>query len=228
MTVSGASPLVDVQNTRQQTTVNRDVMDAIPTGRTPGGYAVLVPGVIAAGSSGLHRRRTSAAGQRSARWFMLVHGSRGQASPLLYDGMRYNNMNGDARRRPCDLGAEQRHRAGVHRRSRLAVDQAESAGVWQNAIPKQGGDTFSGSVFGNFSNETCSRPATCRIRRKRRRLPRNWDFNPAFGGPLKRSKAWIFGSYRNWGVCEHPPGAFPDTRIRSTSSIRRQVRRGGE
>src|SRR5437762_13092326 len=53
VTVSGQSPLVDVQNTRQQTVVNRDVMDAIPTGRTPAAFAVLVPGVIAAGSSGL-------------------------------------------------------------------------------------------------------------------------------------------------------------------------------
>src|SRR6266581_4430678 len=51
ITVSGQSPLVDVQNTRQQTVVNRDVMDSIPTGRTPAAYAVLVPGVIAAGSS---------------------------------------------------------------------------------------------------------------------------------------------------------------------------------
>src|SRR5207247_3789365 len=33
ITVSGATPMVDVQNTRQQTVMNRDVIDSIPTGR---------------------------------------------------------------------------------------------------------------------------------------------------------------------------------------------------
>ena len=42
------TPVVDVQNTRQQTVMNRDVIDSIPTGMTAQNFAVLVPGVIAA------------------------------------------------------------------------------------------------------------------------------------------------------------------------------------
>jgi uncharacterized protein (DUF2141 family) len=210
VTVSGASPLVDVQNTRQQTVVNRDVMDAIPTGRTPAAYAVLVPGVIAAGSSGLTGQDVG--GSVSDRTvFMIVHGSRGQASPLLYDGMRYNNMNGT----PGGGHVIWAQNNATVQEFTVEVGSlsimAESAGVWQNAIPKQGGDTYHGMVFGNFSNESLQSTGNVSDPSKASTLPRNWDFNPAIGGPLKKGKAWFFTSYRNWGVWEHPPGAFPDT-----------------
>jgi hypothetical protein len=207
VTVSGQSPLVDVQNTRQQTVVNRDVMDSIPTGRSPAAFAALVPGVIAAGSSGLTGQDVG--GSVSDRTvFMIVHGSRGQASPLLYDGMRYNNMNGTP--------------GGGHviwAQNNATVEEytvevgalsimADSAGVWQNAIPKQGGNDFHGMVFGNFSNDSLQSTGNVSDPSTATTLPRNWDFNPAIGGPLRRDKLWFFGSYRNWGVWEHPPGAF--------------------
>src|SRR5207253_3077618 len=47
ITVAGGAPLVDVQNTRQQTVMGRQVIDSLPTGKTAQNYAVLVPGVIA-------------------------------------------------------------------------------------------------------------------------------------------------------------------------------------
>src|SRR5215468_8537282 len=51
ITVSGQSPVIDVQNTRQQTTMSRDVIDAIPAAKSPQSFAVLVPGVIAAAAT---------------------------------------------------------------------------------------------------------------------------------------------------------------------------------
>ena len=151
ITVSGAAPQVDVQNTRQQTVVNRDVMDAIPTGRNPAAFAVLVPGVIAAGSSGLSGQdQGGSTGDRTV--FLIVHGSRSQASPLLYDSMRYNNMNGTPGGGhviwASNNAAVQEYTVEV---GSLSI-QAESAGVWQNAIPKQGGNEFHGMLFANFTN----------------------------------------------------------------------------
>jgi hypothetical protein len=143
ITVSGAAPLVDVQNTRQQTVVNREVIDSIPTGRNPASYAALVPGVIAAGSSGLSGQDVG--GSTSDRTvFLIVHGSRGQASPLLYDGMRYNNMNGTPGGGhviwAMNNAAVQEFTVEV---GALSIE-ADSAGVWNNAIPKQGGNAFHG------------------------------------------------------------------------------------
>jgi Carboxypeptidase regulatory-like domain len=210
ITVSGAAPLVDIQNTRQQTVVNREVIDSIPTGRNPASYAALVPGVIAAGSSGLTGQDVG--GSTSDRTvFLIVHGSRGQASPLLYDGMRYNNMNGTPGGGhviwAMNNAAVQEFTVEV---GALSI-QADSAGVWNNAIPKQGGNEFHGLVFANFTNDSLQSTGNVSTPAQATTLPRNWDFNPAIGGPLRKDKLWFFGAYRNWGIHEHPPGAFNDT-----------------
>src|ERR1700687_3183355 len=49
ITLSGQSPLVDVQNVVQHQVMTRDIVDALPTGKTTFAMAVLVPGVIVAG-----------------------------------------------------------------------------------------------------------------------------------------------------------------------------------
>jgi carboxypeptidase family protein len=210
ITVSGAAPQVDVQNTRQQTVVNRDVMDAIPTGRNPAAFAVLVPGVIAAGSSGLSGQdQGGSTGDRTV--YLIVHGSRGQASPLLYDSMRYNNMNGTPGGGhviwASNNAAVQEYTVEV---GSLSI-QAESAGVWQNAIPKQGGNDFHGMLFANFTNASLQSTSNVSDPKLATTLPRDWDFNPAIGGPIKKNKLWFFGSYRDWGIYEHPAGAYYNT-----------------
>ena len=45
ITVTGASPIVDVQNSAQQRVLGADVIDAIPTSRTQFTTAVLIPGM---------------------------------------------------------------------------------------------------------------------------------------------------------------------------------------
>jgi hypothetical protein len=45
ITVSGDSPIVDLQNVVQQRTIKSDLIDAVPTGRTFQSIAALVPGM---------------------------------------------------------------------------------------------------------------------------------------------------------------------------------------
>jgi hypothetical protein len=46
VTVSGESPVVDTSSTVTQTNINKDLYEAIPTGRNPWTMAGLVPGVV--------------------------------------------------------------------------------------------------------------------------------------------------------------------------------------
>ena len=46
VTVSGQTPIVDVQSTQTQRVLNSDVIAALPTGRTPMALATLIPGVV--------------------------------------------------------------------------------------------------------------------------------------------------------------------------------------
>ena len=43
LTVTGASPTVDVQSTTKAQVLNREALDAIPTGRTIQGMGQLIP-----------------------------------------------------------------------------------------------------------------------------------------------------------------------------------------
>src|SRR5439155_13757809 len=45
VTVTGASPVVDVKSTQKTTVLSRDLLDSIPTGRNYAGLASLMPGV---------------------------------------------------------------------------------------------------------------------------------------------------------------------------------------
>jgi len=56
ITVAGASPLVDVQSTRNQFVANQDVLEALPVARTLNGGMSLVPGVNATNNAAGERR----------------------------------------------------------------------------------------------------------------------------------------------------------------------------
>ncbi|MCE2543415.1 MAG: carboxypeptidase regulatory-like domain-containing protein, partial [Acidobacteria bacterium] len=52
VTVSGASPVVDIQNVEQRQVMSREVIDSIPTGKSITGYGLLVPGMVGGESWG--------------------------------------------------------------------------------------------------------------------------------------------------------------------------------
>src|SRR5687767_3919907 len=75
ITVSGQSPLVDTQNVRQQSVMTRDVIDAIPTGKTYGNLGALIPGVTLASAGG---QQTQDVGGATGVSFtqLAIHGGR--------------------------------------------------------------------------------------------------------------------------------------------------------
>ena len=88
VTVSGQSPVVDVQNAVQQTVLNRQVLDAVPTGRSIPTLGALLPGARLAlpdvgGTSGMQNRD------------LTVHGSDGRDTTFQVDGMTLNGIEGD-------------------------------------------------------------------------------------------------------------------------------------
>ena len=85
-----------------------------------------------------------------------------------------------------------------------AVDaQAATGGVRINFIPRDGGNRFSGTIFGSVANEDCasdnftgSRRAAARTLRSRQRSRATATSTPAVGGPINRDKLWFFLSGR--------------------------------
>src|SRR3954447_21384648 len=148
ITVSGQSPLIDTQSVQQRKSLTSEVIDALPSGRSFQNLSVLVPGVIIplgsqdVGGTGGERYQT-----------LSVHGSRGDQMPLVMNGMPYNNMNntggGYNTTMVINTGTVQEMTVTT---SALSTEW-RSSGVLSNTIPKEGGNTFKGSVFGNFAND---------------------------------------------------------------------------
>ena len=93
VTVTGASPLVDVQNTRRQTVLSDELLAVLPTATQGQGTLITVtPGLSGAadvgGSAGAYR--TMGTPQSAA-----YHGRTGMK--VTYDGMGFLNMAGDGK-----------------------------------------------------------------------------------------------------------------------------------
>ena len=198
VTVSGASPLVDTQNVRRQTVVSRDLLEALPTStKNQTGLVSLTPGLTGTNDVG---------GQFVTQVGGTFHGKGG--TKLLVDGMGIQNMNG--------VGvASYQMNAGTVEEITLQTSgiSAESAadGVVINAIPKEGGNTFSGSVSGLYSGESNDNlNDTLRDRGLPTvsRILKIYDSQLTLGGPIKKDKLWFFTSLREWGSANQDAGVF--------------------
>ena len=80
ITVTGESPIVDVQSTRSQQIIDRDVLAAIPSSRNVDGIQAIIPGMTAAGDSG-GINGTMQGGAAA------IHGGRANDSRIYADGI---------------------------------------------------------------------------------------------------------------------------------------------
>jgi len=210
ITVSGQSPVVDVHNVRQQAVMTRDVLDTIPVGRSPNSYAVLVPGVIAASAATASGAQDVGGSTSDKNVALVIHGSRAQEMPLLFDGMKYNNMNatpgGSHHIWAVNNAVVQEYTVETGALSA----EVEVSGVRQNAIPREGGNRFSGMFFTNYTNDSLQAQNVSDVTRATS-FPKMWDINPAFGGPISSDKLWFFLSTRHWGTHQKLAGVFWDT-----------------
>ena len=211
ITVSGQSPLVDVQSATQHRTINLTQIENLPTGRQWFSYLALLPGVTPS------TRGQDVGGSTGDQSQSLgIHGSIGAEMSHEWDGMKWGNVfgTGGGSNGPYPLNSAMVQEIAVDTSGASA--EAEVAGVRTNVIPKQGGNRFSRYFFANYMNNSMqsdnldedlkNRGATSTTVTKR-----IYDVNPAIGGPIKQNKAWFYASFRYFGSAEQPTGAYYDT-----------------
>ncbi len=198
ITVAGASPLVDVQSTRNQFVANQDVLEALPVARTLNGGMSLVPGVNATNNAA-----GSSSGQILSDLYIntaSVHGSVTADQHTYVDGMNVAQMLTGAGGQitanpPNDLGfAEVTYDVGTQS-AELAV-----GGIRSDVIPKEGGNRLSGTWRAFGSNKSLSSsnltPELAVFIKNPSQLDFNWENNVAIGGPIQENKLWYFGALK--------------------------------
>lgn len=206
ITVSGSSPIVDVQNVVQQKVMSREVMDALPTNKTFGNLAALVPGMTVSGGQDVG----GSAADRSIS--LTIHGSRPNESQIEIDGMPIHN--GLARGGGM-FGFYLNN--GMAQEINIQTDgmsaELEVSGVRNNVIPKEGSNTFRGTIFTNYTahgltSDNLSDDLVSRGLKGVNSVKKIWDVNPAFGGPVARDKLWFFTALRHWGTYNYIAGLY--------------------
>ena len=191
VTVTGAAPIVDVQQARQQEVFDSDVLDAIPTGRTVQNVAVLVPAVVSSQPSGVGGTDLLDLAQLS------VHGGETDDFRIQSDGFilgnAYQSYNGFV----PNLGAT----AETTVNTAGAGSDWWGSGVVLNVIPKEGGNDYSGEIFltgatGDFQSDNLTERVQEKGLSSANTLKDTYDINPSFGGPIAQDKLWFYASGR--------------------------------
>ncbi|MEO8257903.1 MAG: carboxypeptidase regulatory-like domain-containing protein [Acidobacteriota bacterium] len=198
VTVTGEAPIVDVQSASRQRVFGQDVLEAIPAGRSHINEVVFIPGVAAA-QPGRGALADVGGTNNLQNTTFSIHGGRTSDTRLQLDGVRLGNVlsPGEFSNFVPDTGATQE----------VAVDyaaiSAEQAfgGLRINLVPKEGGNSFRGSVFATGVNaawqtSNLSQELIDKGLPQPNEMKRAYDINPSFGGPVIREKLWFFSSAR--------------------------------
>ena len=205
ITVTGASPIVDVQNVAKTMVMTREVIDTVPSGKTYSALGVLVPGMTIGTTYGISQDVGGQSGQASMR--MSIHGGDQTDQRMLMDGMAVNTwMQEDG----SALWFTDGNLEEMQIQHSNITAEVETGGVNFNMIPRAGGNTFSSRTHFNFSHEDFqtsnvddqlisdglpefegpngTEPAINRMKALH-------SINPSVGGPIVRDRLWFFGSY---------------------------------
>jgi hypothetical protein len=203
VTVTGESPAVDVQSTLRQRVMDHEVLDALPVGRTDRELIVLIPGTSS-------DRQDVGGSSTTITGRATIHGSKGTDQRIAMGGLSIGG--------PRD-GASSSHGSNFAAYQEVTIDTAAvdaeqaTGGVRVNYIPKDGGNTFSGTFLGSIATEglqsnNYTQDLSDRGLRTPDRIKSITDINPGFGGPLKKDRLWFFVAARFNTASQYPAGIF--------------------
>ena len=206
ITVSGQSPVVDVQNAAARNQITREALDTIPTNKTLEAFAALTPGVSMAQTIG-----QDVGGSKGETYVQLrIHGTRTGDNKTLVDGFETNDYSGRVFvPNPASAGE-------VSIELGNGPGEAPANGVYVNFVPRDGGNQFHGTVFGtytgpgfqsepNLTDDLISRGLSQSDLGKVLRI---WDANGSIGGPIVRDRLWFHHATRSWGSANAVVGAY--------------------
>ena len=206
ITVTGDSPTVDTRSNLQQTVMNQDILEGIPSGRDPWSVAKIIPGVQVAtydvgGTQSYQQSSLSSHGSSTDDVSYNIDGATvnwpgggGGATMLYYDQGMFEEVNYMTSAIPAEVMV---------------------GGVSINMVTKDAGNRWRGDARYNYSSG-CLTPAdpkpSClendNIQSIQAQYPtflgnptkRTYDFNLAGGGALVQDRIWVNGSIRRWLV----------------------------
>src|SRR5438034_1492000 len=201
VTVTGESPVVDVENAKVGARLDQNTLRSVPTSRSIFGSTTVLPGMVMA-------RQDPAGINAATSTGMIAHGASNYNlnyfgvtadTPQNYGSMYYMDF-GSAEEISVDTAA-------------MGAEVGGGGGANINVIRKSGGNTVKGDV--NYSitgkgywDHFTATNITDDLRAQGvtdPSLQKLQDFNTSVGGPFIKDRLWWFGSFRNYTTLAATP-----------------------
>ncbi len=201
VTVSGASPTVDVENTKLGARLDQAVLTSVPTSRTVFGAATVLPGMtmVRQDPGGLNAATSTGMVSHGAGNYNLNYYGVTADTPQNYGSMYYMDY-GSAEEISVDTAA-------------MGAEVGGGGGANINIIPKSGGNDLKGeAVYSGtgkaLAGDNLDDKAKLDGITSSSSLQKLTDLNVNAGGPFIKDRLWWFGSLRNYTTKENVAG-FP-------------------
>jgi hypothetical protein len=207
ITVTGASPLVDVHSSVSQSVMNREVLDTIPTGKDPFAVGQLIAGVTTTtpdvGGTQIMQQPT-----------LQVHGSSNNDNVFMVDSVQIQHIGFGGNQTGFYFNDGLMQEISYQTSSMPA--EAPVGGVQINMIPRDGGNTFHGSFFGTGANDSMQSSNLEQSLidlgfKVQNRVQSVYDLNGTLGGPVRKDRLWFFSTVRRWSANNFLGNTFTST-----------------
>ena len=197
ITVSGATPVVDIQNVDQRAVMDRELIETIPSGKSISSLGLLVPGMVGAQAYGTSLQQDSGGLTAQIMQRMAIHGGNAEDQVININGMDVaepHTQGGDLGYFPPENFEEMAFNYSGN------SAEFETGGVSINMIPREGANAFSGTVHTAFSfpallANNLDDDLRSRGLESATELEENWAFSPSVGGPIVEDRIWFFATH---------------------------------
>ncbi len=209
VTVTGATPTVDIQNVNTQNVLDDEELNLLPQAGSLSAFTALTLGLRVGGAG-----QQDVGGSSGEMGSVSVHNNRSTDQRISMEGMNTNNAmgsNGGA------FHAGQHYNMEAVQEVTLAHSgmsaETETAGLNMNYIPKEGGNVFAATGRATFTNsdfqsDNLNTELENRGVRIAPSIRKIWDYGASLGGPIVRDQLWFFTAHRWWGNQTNVAGAF--------------------
>jgi hypothetical protein len=198
ITVTGETPVVDVQSVRREVVLDAEVIQSIPATRAVGALLNATPGVnvsdsglalsptmtsFNARSSGINANSVGGEGRYTVNGMTVSASRSGGHSSYVYDTVNTDEV-------AITVGG--------------GLGETDIGGPVMNIVPRSGGNTFSGSAFTSLAGDwSRGDNLSDQIRALNPNLQQTpgiinaYDSSASLGGPIMRDRLWFYGSFRD-------------------------------
>ena len=198
VTVTGDTPVVDIQSARREVVLDAEAIQSIPAARAAGSLLNVTPGLFvdtngvalaptmtffnAHSTSFVNSNFVAGEGRMAVNGYTVSAARSGGVSSYVYDTPNADEVS-------VVVGG--------------GLGESDIGGPVMNIVPRSGGNLFRGSAFFNSAGEwSRSNNLTEELQALNPNLRVNpgivnaYDASVSFGGPILRDRIWFYGGYR--------------------------------